>query len=89
MKLKSKLLLLFLILVSIFFFIADLFTEKAETYELPVANMSGVQITSINQFKEYIVITTSNGIYYKSIEKALKEKKKANFGRSDLQIGLL
>jgi hypothetical protein len=36
--------------------------------------MVGRTITSVNKFKDYLVVTTSNGIFYKSFEDVMNDK---------------
>ena len=43
-------------------------------YRLPTSNIQGRTISSINKFKDNLVITTSSGIFYKSLSKIMKDK---------------
>ena len=43
-------------------------------YQIPTENMETRTITSISKFLDYLVITTTNGIFYKSYETIMNDK---------------
>lgn len=43
-------------------------------YQLPSENLKGKYITSINKLKDKLIITTTSGIYYKSLNEVLRDK---------------
>ena len=43
-------------------------------YQIPTENMETKTITSISKFLDYLVITTTNGIFYKSYETIMNDK---------------
>lgn len=43
-------------------------------YQIPTENMETRTITSISKFLDYLVITTTNGIFYKSYEMIMNDK---------------
>ena len=45
-----------------------------EIYSLPCSELSGLTITSISYFNDSVVLTTSNGIFYKSVEDLLNDR---------------
>lgn len=51
---------------------------KLNLYQLPTDNIEGKTITSICKHKENMVITTSNGIFYKNFSNAIGQKKNVN-----------
>ena len=54
--------------------IGDVFGSIVTLYGLPVENMEGATITSVSKFKDDLVITTSNGIYYKNFDQVMQDK---------------
>ena len=57
------------------YFIENVFGSIA-LYGLPVANVEGATITSVSKFKDDLVLTTTNGIYFKSFELVMKDKER-------------
>ena len=49
-------------------------SNSMRIYKLPVSNMKGNTITSINKFKDYLVVATHNGIFYKKINEVIEDR---------------
>ncbi|PID28435.1 MAG: hypothetical protein CSB55_04570 [Candidatus Cloacimonadota bacterium] len=47
---------------------------KLKLYQIPTENLAGRTISSINKFNDKLVITTSNGIFYKSFNEIMEDK---------------
>ena len=56
--------------------LGNVFGSIVTLYRLPVENMEGATITSVSKFKDDLVMTTTNGIYYKNYNQVMKDKEK-------------
>ena len=75
---------MFIYLNSSIGFFADVF---GETYlnVVPKSNLGGATITGLHKINDYLVITTTNGIYYKNFDQVIKDarnNKNTNNNRS-------